>query len=331
MVTGIIKRRLNGFIEKVVAKVVAIAKAQEENARRNADEARTYISADDIDPLLRKKTDRLAGPDKGVQIFLSLKYQDLLRQHLPLPGFGDVEFRCFSQNGEDGILHYIFSLIGATNKIAVEMCAGNGTECNSANLLINHGWVGLLLDGNEDNINAGKEFYAKCQETFFTPPTLVHAWITAENVNQLIRSNGFEGEIDLLTLDLDGVDYWIWKAIDCIRPRVVVVEYHSGWGPEKSVTVPYRPDFQLDSSDPVVANYFGASLAAFVKLGWEKGYRLVGCQRYGLNAFFLRSDVGKDVFPEVPASRCFEVPLVNVRKSSQQWFVPSLNREWAEV
>jgi hypothetical protein len=167
-------------------------------------------------PFLRRKTDHLAAADKGTQILLALQYRQLLQGENTLPGFGDVEFRCYSQNGEDGILHYIFSLIGTTNKKSVEVCAGDGIECNSANLIINHGWVGLLFDGSENNVTIARQFYSKCQETYFYPPTLVHAWITAENINELISSHGFCGEIDLLSLDMDGVDYWIWKAIEVL-------------------------------------------------------------------------------------------------------------------
>src|SRR5210317_776510 len=72
------------------------------------------------------------GVDKGTQLLLSLKYQDLARSGTVLP-FHDVEFRNFSQNGEDGILHYIFALIGTTNKRCIEICAGTGIECNCTN------------------------------------------------------------------------------------------------------------------------------------------------------------------------------------------------------
>jgi len=326
-----IKRIITKTIDRITERVVVHASHLAYNRVHSA--SSRYIPNYSYDPLLRRQTHQLAAADKGTQILLSLQYQELVHRELPLPRFGDVEFRCFSQNGEDGILHYIFSLIGTTNKKSVEVCAGNGIECNTANLIINHGWVGLLFDGSEGNITTGKEFYSKCQETYFYPPTLVHAWITAENINQLISSNGVDGEVDLLSLDMDGVDYWIWKAIDCIDPRVVVLEYQRLWGPDRSVTVPYRPDFRYDSSDSIAGNYHSASLSAFVKLGRKKGYRLVGCQRFGLNAFFMRSDVGSNMFPEVPASKCFEIPLLKSTEfqRAQEWFSHAMNREWIEV
>ncbi|HJQ34916.1 MAG TPA: hypothetical protein VJ866_22395 [Pyrinomonadaceae bacterium] len=226
----------------------------------------------------------------------------MLRNNVPLPSLSDVEFRCFSQNGEDGILLFLFALIGTTNKRVVEICAGNGIECNSANLIINHGWRGLLVDGSEENVAAGKKFYDKHKDTWLTPPTLVSAWITRENVDQLITSQGFAGEIDLLSVDLDGNDYWIWEAIESTRPRLVVVEHNLLLGADRPVTIPYRENFVADLSGPHY--YCGASLAAFVKLGRQKGYRLVGAERRGFNAFFARAGVGEDVLPELTVEQC---------------------------
>src|SRR5262249_50368106 len=157
---------------------------------------------------------------------------------------------------------------------------------------------------------AGTDFYSRNRDTSWLPPSLVNAWIMTENVNGLIRGNGFEGEIDLLSLDMDGVDYWIWKAIDCIRPRVVVLEYNWVLGTERAVTIPYKADFHYNPCDTHNEHfYFGASLPAFVKLGREKGYRLVGCEAWGYNAFFIRSDAGQDIFPEIDAAECFKVPV----------------------
>jgi hypothetical protein len=183
--------------------------------------------------------------------------------------FDEVEFRNHSQNGEDGILWYVFSLIGTTKKECVEICAGDGTQCNCANLIINHGWTGLLFDGDARSISAGQVFYRSHPDTFTYPPKLVHAWVTAENVNDLISANGFRGEVDLLSLDIDGVDYWVWKAIDAVAPRVVIAEVQAIWGCQTSVTVPYSPDFKAEFVQGFGV-YSGASLPALVKLGKEK-------------------------------------------------------------
>ncbi len=195
-----------------------------------------------IGPLLQRSA-TIEYPDAASQIQLQLTYQTLKESGRTLPQFSQVGFKAFSQTDEDGILLYIFSIIGATNKKAVEMCAGNGIECNTANLIINHGWHGLLVDGNETGIKSGIEFYKKHPHTYVYPPTFAHSWITRDNVNDIITTHGFEGEIDLLSIDMDGVDYWIWEAIDSISPRVVVVEYQDILGPDRALTVPYSDSF----------------------------------------------------------------------------------------
>ena len=246
------------------------------------------------------------APDPAAQIgqlMLRQQYQDLVRRRLALPDLIDVEFRCYSQNGEDGILLYLFALLGTTNRMVVEICAGDGIECNAANLIINHGWRGLLFDGDDQQLAVGRQFYAACRNTFVSPPHLVHAWITAENVDALVAEHGFAGEIDLLSIDVDGNDYWIWKALECVRPRVVVVEFNGGCGPEVSMTMPYNPDFRLDLSKQPYRS--GASLAAFVKLGQAKGYRLVGIHSLGFNAFFVRDDLGEDILPASTPVDCY--------------------------
>jgi hypothetical protein len=246
----------------------------------------------------------VASTNKGVQQLLYHTYRQLLAQQKGLQPFSDTGFRCFSQNDEDGLLLYIFSLLGTTNKRVVEICASDGIECNAANLIVNHGWYGLLFDGDEANTARGRRFYSRCRDTFSHPPTLVTAWITAENVNDLVADNGFAGDIDLLSLDLDGMDYWIWKALTCVRPRVVVLEFTSRWGPHQAVTLPYQADFRMNWDRHPWCS--GASLAAFANLGRERGYRLVGTHRLGFNAVFLRSDIGNDLFPEVTPVQCFE-------------------------
>ena len=238
------------------------------------------------------------------QVLLRLQYQDLARRGTNLPEFSDVEFRCYSQNSEDGILLYIFSLLGTTNRRVVEICAGDGIECNAANLLINHAWRGLLVDGDPEQVGRGRAFYSTCRNTWVSPPTFIDAWVTAENVDALITSHGFAGPVDLLSLDVDGNDYWIWKALNCITPQVVVLEFNAACGPEQSLTISYQPDFRLDLTVQPYA--CGASLPAFVKLARSKGYRLVGLQSLGFNAFFVREGLGEALLPERSVQECFD-------------------------
>lgn len=241
-----------------------------------------------------------------------------------LPSFRDVGFRKYSEFDEDGILLFIFALIPPINRTCVEICAGDGRVCNTTNLIINHGWWGHLFDGKEDLVRAGKSFFAQHKDTFLYPPRFTQAWITAENVNDLILQSGVRGSIDLLSLDIDGMDYWVWKAITVIEPQVVVCETENPIPPEKALTVPYDPSFVSKSVD-----YQGASLAAMCKLGREKGYRLVGAHRFGFNAFFMRNGVGGAFFPEVEVASCVQDPY-SVQARRERWPL-TRDHQWQEV
>ena len=288
--------------------------------------ARQFLLA----PLLESHR-RLEGINQSTQLLLHLKYKEILRDNLPLPGMDEIGFRVFSENDEDGILLFIFSIIGVTNKKVIDLGAASIGNSNTANLIVNHGWVGMLIDGNENALKSSREFYYHCSDTRNFPPKLVHAWITAENVNTIISEQGFSGEIDLLSIDMDGVDYWIWKAVDCVDPRVVVAEYQDIIGPEKSLTVPYDPDFKGKDYEVNrrVGNFSGASLPALVKLGREKGYRLVGCNRYGYNAFFIRTGIAEEHLPEVPIESCFRHP--KVERGMKERFPRVEHMDWEEV
>ena len=266
--------------------------------------------------------------DRGMQVLLRAQWQARAREGAPLPPFHEVEFRAYSQNGEDGILLFLFALLGTTNKRVVEMCCGTGVDCNAANLIINHGFTGALFDGREDLLAMGRRFYSKCRDTYQWPPRLTKAWITPENVNDLISDAGVSGEIDLFSLDMDGVDYWVWKNLSVINPRVVVLEYQDILGPDRCVTAPNDPKF-VGVRGKHGTDYGGASLAAFVKLGRAKGYRLVGCEHFGYNAFFLRNDVGADLFPEIPTGACFSHPKNDF--GMKERFPAVKDREWVEV
>jgi hypothetical protein len=271
--------------------------------------------------MMNKKLDANA---QVLQLLLRNHWNRVAKSGGALPAFRDVGFRCYSQFEEDGILLYIFSLIGSTNRKCVELCAGHGLECCTANLIINHGWQGFLFDGSERNVQLGRSFFESCKDTFLFPPSFTQAWITAENVNELLVDSGVQGEVDLLSLDLDGVDYWIWRAIDIISPRVVVCETHNVIPADLALTVPYDPNFTAACDD-----YRGASLSAMAKLADEKGYRLVGTHRHGFNAFFVKRGCGDDLLPEVCVGDCLSDPYSNYRREAG-W--PSVcGREWVEV
>lgn len=258
-----------------------------------------------VDRMTELQTETLLGThprrqralDKIAQLQLALTYRELIAAGRPLPALRDAEMRFYSQNGEDGIVQLLLAAVGTETRKTVEICAGDGVECNSANLIVTHGWTGLLVDGGDELVTRGRRFYEDGAETWYWPPVLLRSWVTRDNVNQLVQDAGFGGDVDVLTIDLDGVDYWIWEALDCVRSRIVIVEYNAGWGPEEAVTVPYSDNFAWERG----SQYFGASLGAMVKLAAAKGYRFVGTNSYGFNAFFVREDLGSALPTADPA------------------------------
>jgi len=280
--------------------------------------------------LFRRRNELVADTSQYSQVeqkLLEMHYRHMLHSGMPTMPFGDVGFRVFSESNEDGILLYIFSLIGTTNKQLVDIGAAVSGS-NTANLIVNHGWTGLLIDGAAERAAATRQFYNSRKDCNNYPPTVLCGWVTRENVDELISAHGIKGGIDLLSIDIDGVDYYIWETIECVSPRVVVVEYQCIWGPEISVSVPYTPDFKGGFVGPYGV-YSGASLAAFVKLAKKKGYRLVGSHRYGYNAFFVRNDVGQEIFSEIQAEECFQHPFT---AWAQKELLPKVkDMEWVEI
>lgn len=241
------------------------------------------------------------------QLGLTEAYRHRLATHQSPPLFRDTGFSLYSQHEEDGMILFLFAVLGCTNRCFVEMCAGDGRESNTANLLLNHRWTGCLFDGDPENVRKGRAFFSQHPATRHWPPAFECAWITRDNCNQLLKRQKLVGEVDLLSIDIDGMDYWLWEALTVISPRVVVLEFNHLWGPEVSVTVPYAADFKAEFTQ-YGSDYAGASLAAFVKLGKRKGYRLVGTNAFATNAFFVRNDLHHDWLPEVASSDCFDHP-----------------------
>jgi hypothetical protein len=206
----------------------------------------------------------------------------------------DSEFRVFSQWGEDGILQYLLRNIKVYHEIFVEFGVENYTESNTRFLLINNNWSGLVIDGSSENIA-----YIKRDPIYWQYNLkAVNSFITKDNINQLFLDNGIQGEIGLLSVDIDGNDYWVWQAINSINPAIVVSEYNFRFGATKAVTVPYDASFVRTQAH--YSNiYYGASLKALYLLGNRKGYTFVGCNSAGNNAFFVRNDLKPDSLKEL--------------------------------
>jgi hypothetical protein len=207
-------------------------------------------------------------------------------------------FRSFSQNDEDGILQEIFARIGVGASTFVEFGVEDGLQ-NNSRLLLYRGWRGLWIEADADAAHKVQSAFAN--ELASKRLQLRSDFITRDNINELIASARL-GELDLLSIDIDGNDYWIWQAVDS-RPRVVVIEYNAKFRPPTTWVMEYNARHRWDRSD-----YHGASLQSLANLGRGKGYRLVGSGLAGVNAFFVRDDLCGDLFPAPDAAALYNPP-----------------------
>lgn len=202
-----------------------------------------------------------------------------------ITNLSEVEFKVYSQWGEDGIIQYLINKVEIANKVFVEFGVEDYTESNTRFLLKNNNWSGLVIDGNKENI----EYIKKDNLYWKYDLTAVHSFITKKNINQIFIDQGVLDEVGLLSIDIDGSDYWIWKNIEVINPVIVICEYNSIFGKDLAVTVPYKDDFER-TKEHYSNLYFGASLKALCILAEEKGYKFVGTTSAGNDAFFIRND-----------------------------------------
>ncbi len=207
-----------------------------------------------------------------------------------------AEFRVFSQWGEDGIIQYLLGKVPIQSDVFVEFGVEDYSESNTRFLLQNDGWRGVILDARDDHLRFIRERGLDWRYDL----NGIQAFVTRENVDQLLRDAGLTGEIGLLSIDVDGNDYWLLEAVTQVSPSILVVEYNSLFGKDAAITIPYSPDF--DRTRAHFSNlYYGASLSALALLAGRKGYRLVGSNSVGSNAFFVRSDVIGTLRPVEPA------------------------------
>jgi len=233
--------------------------------------------------IIRRRVDTLAviERERYVKELLSdPKYNDKKR----LERYG---FKVCSQYDEDGIIQEIFHRIGVGSRTFVEFGVENGLENNTLKLLL-EGWSGLWIEGSESFVS---QINTKIADVVSNGRLRVKAaFITRDNINGLIGER-FTGEIDLLSIDIDGNDIHVLNSIDIVRPRVIVIEYNGKFPPPMNLAQRYNPEHRWKGTD-----YGGSSLVAITKVAGRKGYSLVGCGIAGVNAFFVRDDLLGDKF-----------------------------------
>ncbi len=174
----------------------------------------------------------------------------------------------YCQNGESGILKYIIDHIGTKSKFLVDLGAWDGKHLSNTRLFIEEGWKGLLVDA--------KEFKGVYQ-----------SFMTVENIIETFEKHNVPKEFDLLSVDIDGNDYWILKKVlEHYSPRLIISEFNSEHPLEQSKTIKYDPKFCFDN----FSDYYGYTYGAGLKLAKEFGYTVI-YQNTNQNMYYLRNDL----------------------------------------
>jgi hypothetical protein len=217
----------------------------------------------------------------------------------------DYEFQVFSQFGDDGIIQFLINNIKVYNNNFVEFGVENYEEANSRFLLECYNWKGLVIDSDLNNIKyiKNKNYYWRNQLS------AVADFITKKNINQILKKNNFTGNIGILSIDIDGNDYWIWEEITIINPSIVIIEYNARFGYEESLSIPYIENFDRKKRKESMI-YYGASLTALTKLAKQKNYSLVCTNSNGNNAYFIKKeliDKKHNLIKENSPQECFNL------------------------
>ncbi len=191
------------------------------------------------------------------------------------------ERRVYSQNGEDGIIEEILRRVGIKTGLFVEFGAETGLECNCARLALKEGWGALFIEGNSAKFDGLSRTYAGDDRI-----RCIRARVSSDNIEQILSGNHIPQEFDLLSIDIDGNDYWVWAAIQNWHPRIVVIEYNASFPPPRLWVMVENHEHTWDGT-----SYYGASLASLARLGRKKGYSLVATDSRGVNAFFVKADL----------------------------------------
>lgn len=227
-------------------------------------------------------------------LFLNAKNYINFVKNRKLKSLDEAEFQVFSQFGEDGIIQWLIHNVAIEHRTFVEFGVEDYTEANTRFLLMNNNWSGLVMDGSENNIKQLNKWNYLWKYDLLAKA----AFITKDNINKLISDAGYSGDIGLLSIDLDGNDYWVLNAINCVSPRILICEYNNIYGNEEKVCIPYDKEFVRTKAH--YSNlYWGASIAAFREWAENNNYYYMGSNSAGNNAFFVRKDcISADRIPK---------------------------------
>ncbi|HBJ36078.1 MAG TPA: hypothetical protein DDZ51_15290 [Planctomycetaceae bacterium] len=225
------------------------------------------------------------------------------------------EFSGFSQNGEDGILDVLLRQVCEPNRYFIEIGTADGLENNTSWLSLVHRYCGLCIEGDPKKSEAHR--------SVFTPMnyglTFLNLFVTTDSLESMTSQTRTLAP-DVFSLDIDGNDYYIAKAVleAGFRPKIFVVEYNSAFGPEKSVTIPYSKDFRIGSSD-AERLYYGCSVAGWKCLFKDHGYRFVTVDQNGVNAVFVAPDAFPVAFLDQVSGTHFAENFSQLTNHRSEW------------
>lgn len=255
---------------------------------------------------------------------LGASLSELMAQKRDVLSLHDVEFRVFSQFGDDGIIQWLVRRLPDIPKRFVEFGVEDYSESNTRFLLIHNNWRGLVMDGSAANIARLKR-----RKWFWRHDLTAQAhFVTRENVDSLIAAWLGGEPLGLLHVDVDGNDYWLWEAIRCASPAIAILEYNALFGNERAITIPYKSDFRRFDAH-YSGQYFGTSLAALTLLAQKKGYTFLGCNSAGNNAYYLRNDLLDAELAEISTRADFVEPAFREsrNRSSKLDYLPYPERQ----
>lgn len=228
---------------------------------------------------------QLVNAERSIDLLGMLAVENLRRRD-SLCSLADAEFCVYSQWGEDGILEWLLQRLPIWPECFVEFGVENYTEANTRFLLKHRNWKGVVIDGSAQNVQ-----YIRNDSIYWRHDlTAICEVVTRENINEILLDNGLSGDIGILSIDIDGNDYWVWEVINMVNPQIVICEYNAVLGDVHALTIPYEPMFHRTAAHHSNL-YFGCSINGLCNLALQKGYTLVGTNQTGCNAFFVRNDI----------------------------------------
>ena len=220
--------------------------------------------------------------------------ENVIEKKNHINSLSEVEFQVYSQFGEDGIIQWIIRHTDIHNKIFIEFGVEDYFESNTRFLLNNDNWTGFVIDGDAENIR----HCVNSSRYWRYDLTAISEFITKDNINGLLQKSGFPEEVGILSVDIDGNDYWVLNSINVIKPQILICEYNGIFGTDERVSIPYKEDFQRTKAH--YSNlYWGMSLGAARYYAENKGYIYLGSNSAGNNAFFVKeADFDKEYIPK---------------------------------